>query len=53
MLYLNPSRVLILDKSEKNLHIYNKLGYEEIRPNTIIDNLKLIHMEKANDKRVT
>jgi ribosomal protein S18 acetylase RimI-like enzyme len=40
-------------KSEKNLHIYNKLGYKEIRQETIRDDLKLIYMEKANAKKAT
>ncbi len=38
-------------KSEKNLHIYNKLGYREVRRKTIKDDLKLIFMEKVNDRK--
>jgi ribosomal protein S18 acetylase RimI-like enzyme len=40
-------------KSKKNLHIYNKLGYREIRQETIADDLKLIYLEKTNAKRAT
>jgi ribosomal protein S18 acetylase RimI-like enzyme len=40
-------------KSEKNLHIYNKLGYKEIRQETIRDDLKLIYLEKVNKNKST
>lgn len=40
-------------KSERNLHIYNKLGYQEIRRETIRDDLRLVYMEKINDRRLT
>ncbi len=40
-------------KSEKNLHIYNKAGYKEIRREAIRDDLKLLFMEKANDIKLT
>lgn len=40
-------------KSERNLHIYNKLGYKEISRETVRDDLKLIFMEKTNAKRAT
>ena len=40
-------------KSEKNLHIYKQLGYKETRRETLRDDLKLIDMEKANDKNIS
>lgn len=40
-------------KSERNLHIYSKLGYKEISRETMRDDLKLIFMEKTNDRRLT
>ena len=40
-------------KSARNLHIYNKLRYKEIRQEAIRDDLKLIYLEKANAKRTT
>lgn len=40
-------------KSEKNLHIYHKLGYKEVRQKTIKDDLKLIYLEKVNAKETT
>lgn len=40
-------------KSEKNLHIYNKAGYVEIRRETIGDDLKLIFMEKTKRHKLS
>ena len=33
-------------KSQKNLHLYNKLGYKEFKRQIINDNLALIYLEK-------
>ena len=35
-------------KSARNLHLYKKLGYEEIRQEPLNDNCRLIVMEKKN-----
>jgi hypothetical protein len=35
-------------KSEKNIHIYKKLGYKNFKTDKITDNLNLIYMEKTN-----
>jgi ribosomal protein S18 acetylase RimI-like enzyme len=40
-------------ESEKNLHIYDKAGYMEIRRETIGDDLKLIFMEKTNRHKLS
>jgi len=40
-------------KSQKNLHLYHKLGYREIRRETIRDDLTLIYLEKASAKGAT
>lgn len=40
-------------KSDKNLHLYRKLGYKEKRQEIIRVDLMLIHMEKINEKRNT
>jgi len=34
-------------KSEKNLHLYDKLGYKQFRTVDVTDSLKLVFMEKA------
>lgn len=41
------------DKSSRNLHIYKKLGYREIRREPTSHNFQLICMEKANEKMTT
>ena len=33
-------------KSEKNLHLYNKLGYKEFKQQKLNDNLVLVYLEK-------
>ncbi|HYG39079.1 MAG TPA: GNAT family N-acetyltransferase [Cytophagales bacterium] len=33
-------------KSEKNIHLYKKLGYQEFKTETVSDNVKLIFLEK-------
>jgi len=38
-------------KSERNLYLYHKLGYREIRQETIRDDLRLIYLEKAHAHR--
>ena len=38
-------------KSERNLHLYTKLGYQEIGQEKISDDLKLIYLEKSNEIR--
>jgi ribosomal protein S18 acetylase RimI-like enzyme len=40
-------------KSARNLHLYNKLGYKEIRQEPLNDNCNLIVMEKSIDNKVT
>ncbi|MBF0379340.1 MAG: GNAT family N-acetyltransferase [Desulfamplus sp.] len=35
-------------KSEKNLHLYKKLGYKEKRQEPLTDNCLLVYMEKAH-----
>ena len=36
-------------KSQKNLYLYNKLGYKEFKHQIINDNLELIYLEKRNE----
>ena len=33
-------------KSEKNFHLYNKLGYKEFKQQKLNDNLVLVYLEK-------
>ncbi len=40
-------------KSERNLHLYRKLGYQEIRRKIISDDLILVCMGKMNSKKTT
>ena len=35
--------------SEKNLHLYKKLGYKKIRQEPLTDNCMLVYMEKPNN----
>lgn len=35
--------------SEKNLHLYKKLGYKEIKQEPLNDNCMLVYMEKTNN----
>ena len=37
-------------KSEKNLHLYGKLGYVKFKTRDVSENLKLVYMEKAAAK---
>jgi len=41
------------EKSERNLHIYKKSGYREIRREPTSHGFNLIHMEKSNNKKET
>jgi len=36
-------------KSQKNLYLYNKLGYKEFKRQIVNDNLELIYLEKRNE----
>lgn len=38
------------DKSEKNLHVYEKMGYQVFMTKRINDHLSLVFMEKHNQK---
>ncbi|MEL6720027.1 MAG: GNAT family N-acetyltransferase, partial [Bacteroidota bacterium] len=38
-------------KSEKNLYLYNKLGYKSIREQQVDDGLTLVFLEKQNPER--
>jgi len=37
-------------KSEKNLYIYNKMGYKEFKRKITPDNIEIIFLEKSGDK---
>jgi GNAT superfamily N-acetyltransferase len=37
-------------KSQKNLYLYNKLGYKEFKREKISDNLTFVYLEKNNTK---
>ncbi|MDA8088820.1 MAG: GNAT family N-acetyltransferase [Nitrospiraceae bacterium] len=39
------------DKSSRNLHIYKKLGYREIRREPTSHDFQLVFMEKTNEKK--
>lgn len=41
------------DKSARNIHLYRKLGYKEIRQEPTNRDFKLIYMEKNNDAKGT
>ena len=41
------------DKSARNIHLYKKLGYKEIRQEPTGRDFKLIYMEKNNDAKGT
>lgn len=40
-------------KSDRNLSLYNKLGYSEFQKKRINENLELIFLEKKNNKNAT
>ncbi len=39
-------------KSEKNIHIYQKLGYKTFKTEKITDNINFIYMEKINSSNM-
>lgn len=39
-------------KSEKNIHIYQKLGYKTFKTEEITDNINFIYMEKINSSNM-
>jgi ribosomal protein S18 acetylase RimI-like enzyme len=38
--------------SERNLHLYHKLGYQPFRTERVTDSLSLIYLEKTNPARI-
>lgn len=40
------------DKSERNLHLYQKLGYQIFKTQQLSDQVRLVYMEKWNQSRM-
>lgn len=40
------------DKSARNIHLYEKLGYKRVRQEPTNRNYSLIYMEKSNEKKI-
>lgn len=49
--YVNRYSLFTGDKSARNIHLYKKLGYKEIRQEPTNRDFKLIYMEKNSDAK--